>query len=361
MKISKNIHICRKRAYPVFYVLFTLLVFLNQSTEAQTTGGTTAFSILELSNSARTTALGGQQIAFTNDDIAMIGNNPAFINENLNGAINFSTLFLGAGINANNLTYAHKFKNYTSALQLQFVNYGSFDLTDVNANVWGEFYANDFVLNYGSSHQKGKWTFGANAKLLYSVIESYKSTALLADFGTVWHNPKTNTSFGATIKNVGTVLSSYTNLEESEDLPFDIQLAFTKRLEHVPFRFSVNAHSLHQWNIKYDDPNNQEQTSLFGEEEQGKNYFTDEFFRHLIFSGELYLGKPLSIQIAYNHKVRKEMSIQNRMGMLGFSFGVGIHTKKFTFNYGVGVRSLAQSAHHLSFSTNINSWIKRKR
>lgn len=343
----------------IFY-LICLFLFANSSNElqAQTTGGSTIFTVLELPQSARTTAFGGQQINYTHADIALIGNNPALLNSELHQHINFSTLFLPAGINAHNLTYAHDFKQITGALQFQFINYGKFNRTDVSGVSQGEFFANDLVLAYSTAYQKDKWTFGATGKFIYSVLESYTSTALAADAGISWHNPETNTSFSAVVKNVGTVLNSYNGTEEIEDLPFDVQFGFSKRLEHVPFRFSMNAHSLHRWDIRFDDPNETGQNSLFGEDEIEKSYFTDELFRHFIFAGELYLGKPLSVQIAYNHKTRQEMRLNNRSGLAGFSFGLGIKTKKFTFNYGLGVNSLAGSAHHLSFSTSISQWMK---
>ncbi len=49
------------------------------------------------------------------------------------------------------------------------------------------------------------------------------------------------------------------------------------------------------------------------------------------------------------------MKLEVKSGLAGFSFGIGIVTKRFTFNYGLGVNSLAGSAHHLGFSTSINS------
>lgn len=340
-------------------VLLVSSIFSFELT-GQGTGGQNVFPVLGLSDNARTTAYGGQQIAMTEADIQMIGNNPALLNENLHQHFNFSTLFLPAGINVQHLAYAHSFDRFTSALQLQFVNYGSFKQTDIEGNELGNFTGNDLVFSYSSAYQLHKWTFGGTAKFIHSSLEAYKANAIAADLGIVWHDEKSNFSFGAAVNNIGTTLKSFNGTEEIEDLPFDVQLGLSKRLKHVPFRFSLNMHDLHRWNIRYDDPNEAE-TSIFGEEEQDKNYFADELFRHFLFAGEFYLGKPLRIQIAYNHKIRQEMRLDNRAGLAGFSFGVGIITKKFTFNYGIGVNSLAGSAHHLGFSTSVQAWKSKRK
>lgn len=319
------------------------------------------FPFLKLPANARTTAFGGQQIAFHDADIQLVANNPAQLTDTLHQHFIFSNMFVPAGIQSGWLGYTHHFKKgFNGMANLQFVNYGNFIETDVNANELGNFSAVDLALNIGGSWQKGNWVFGANTKLIYSAIANYAANAVALDAGLLWQ--KKRTSFAATIKNFGAITNSYSDIETGEKLPFDIQLGFSQRLQHVPFRFSVNAHNLHRWNIRYDDPSQQQSSNIFGEEDQQeKSYVTDEIFRHLIFAGEFYLGKPLSIQFAYNHKRAQEMRFAQRKGLAGFSFGIGINTKKFDFNYGLGVLSSAGSYHHLTIATHLSAWKNKKK
>jgi len=318
------------------------------------------FQFLKLPANARTTAFGGQQVAFYDADVQLVANNAAQLTDTLHQHFIFSNMFVPAGIQSGNLAYTHHFKKgFNGMASLQFVNYGNFTETDVNANELGEFSAVDLALNIGGSWQKGHWVFGATTKLIYSAIDNYGANAVALDAGLIWQ--KKRTSFGATIKNFGAITNSFSELETDEKLPLDIQLGFSQRLQHVPFRFSVNMHNLHRWNIRYDDPTQQQNSNIFGEEQQQKSTWADEMFRHFIFSGEFYLGKPLSIQFAYNHKRAQEMRFAQRKGLAGFSFGLGINTKKFDFNYGIGVLSSAGSYHHLTISTHLSAWKNKKK
>ena len=169
-------------------------------------------------------------------------------------------------------------------------------------------------------------------------------------------------NFSAVIKNIGGELSKYSDKRFSA--PLDIQIGVSKRLTNLPFRISIIAHQLQQWNIRYDDPSLVETTNLFGEtEEQGafsKNI--DNLFRHFIFSGEFLLGKRenLKLRFAYNHLRRKELAVSQFRSLGGFSLGFGIKIKGIKIDYGVGYRHLAGAANHLSLSTSLNKFFGPK-
>jgi hypothetical protein len=122
----------------------------------------------------------------------------------------------------------------------------------------------------------------------------------------------------------------------------------------LPFRFSITWHHLNKWNLLYDDPNNEEGIFLGGFETGAKEATrTDNFFRHIIFGGEMMLGKKetLRLRLGYNHQLKQELSITNLRSFTGFGFGVQV--KKFQFDYGTSKLHFGGSSHHLGLSTNL--------
>ncbi|MBP6812148.1 MAG: hypothetical protein KA138_11545, partial [Saprospiraceae bacterium] len=165
---------------------------------------------------------------------------------------------------------------------------------------------------------------------------------------------------GLVIRNAGTQLSTYADIKET--LPFDIQLGVSKRLKHLPFRFSVIAHHLHEWDIRYNDPNLQgDEVLLFGDEQPKESRATaviDNFFRHLIFNGEFLLGKNegLRIRLGYNHLLKRELSVSNYRSLAGFSGGLGVKISRFRVDFGYGAYHLAGGVAHLGIGTNLREF-----
>jgi hypothetical protein len=194
-------------------------------------------------------------------------------------------------------------------------------------------------------------------RMAFSRLDIYRSSALLADVGLMYADTSRRLTMGLVIRNAGTQLSTYAGLKET--LPFDIQLGISKRLEHLPFRFSIIAHHLHQWDIRYNDPNLQDDdVLLFGEEQTTENKTTaaiDNFFRHLIFSGEFLLGKNegLRIRLGYNHLLKRELSVSNYRSLAGFSGGLGVKISRFRVDFGYGAYHLAGGVAHLGIGTSL--------
>lgn len=137
-------------------------------------------------------------------------------------------------------------------------------------------------------------------------------------------------------------------------MPFDIQLGISKKLEYLPFRFAVHAHNLLKWDIRYDNPNLQQDNPFLGQDTVQKNYFADKLFRHLIFSGEFYFGKNVRIRLGYNHLNRQELKVENAGAFAGVSFGAGIRIKRFKIDYGRGNFHVASGINHLSITMDMN-------
>ncbi len=326
---------------------------------AQQLGGENTYDFLQLSPSARITAFGGDQIAIMDDDLSLSSLNPALYNPQMDTHLSLNTVAYLAGINHGYAAYAKAIDSLaTFGIAMQYVAYGNFALTDPSGQVQGDFSGGEYALILGGARQWNYFSYGANVKLISSNFESYRSWGLATDFGVSYYHPEKELGLALVAKNIGTQFSAYTNNGEKESLPIDVQLGFTKRLKYLPLRLSITAHHLHQWDIRYDDPN-QQTTNFLGEEEDTGNHTFDKVFRHLNFAGELYLGKALRLRFGYNHLRRQELGVESRRSLAGISFGGGIHIKRFHIDYGRAVYHVAGGTHHFSISTKLSEWVSK--
>ncbi len=327
-------------------------------------GGQHSFEFLSLPSSARVTALGGSVIAVNDDDLSLALHNPAVLDSSSHNFISFNHHFHLADISNGFFNYARNLPwlGLTAHAGAQYVNYGEFALTDEIGNTSGTFDAKDLALVFGVARQMNeRIRLGLNLKLINSSYESYSSTGLASDLGLYYENPESNFSAGIVVQHVGIQLSSF--VEEKESLPLDVQLGISKKLEHLPFRFSVIAHNLQTFGIRYDDPNIAPVTDIFGEVQSSSRFEEglDNFFRHFIFSGEFLLGKKenLRLRFGYNHLRRKELKVSEFQSIGGFSLGFGLKVYKFRIDYGVGYYHLGGNTNHLSITTNLQEFRKK--
>ena len=129
----------------------------------------------------------------------------------------------------------------------------------------------------------------------------------------------------------------------------------------MPLRFSIVGQQLQRWNIRYDDPALRDAQNLFATPDTTTNNFgnfVDNFFRHIVFNGELLLGKTegLRLRVGYNHLRGAEMRVTGLRSLAGFTAGIGIKVSKFRLDYGFGSYHFAGAAHHFTLSTNLGDW-----
>jgi hypothetical protein len=346
--------------YKCFSALSLLMFLLPASVHAQVIGGRNVFSYLTLPQSARVTGLGGAQIAVRDDDPVFAIGNPGALNEAMSGKVALNHNFFMGGIQHGYVSYAHHLKKWGFTMHggLQYLNYGEIKRADEYGDVQGTVKAGETAFTLGAARPlSDRFSLGLNMRMAFSRLDIYRSSALLADVGLMYADTSRRLTMGLVIRNAGTQLSTYAGLKET--LPFDIQLGISKRLEHLPFRFSIIAHHLHQWDIRYNDPNLQDDdVLLFGEEQTTENKTTaaiDNFFRHLIFSGEFLLGKNegLRIRLGYNHLLKRELSVSNYRSLAGFSGGLGVKISRFRVDFGYGAYHLAGGVAHLGIGTSL--------
>lgn len=341
---------------------FLLILLLFPFTTLCQIGGIHTFEFLNISTSARMTALGGNHISIPDNDVTIGFNNPALITKNMHSQASIGGIKYFSGIYFGNANYAHTFNKYgTFAGGLQYVNYGNFSYTDETGAVLSGFSADENNLTIGWAYPfDSVFSFGANFKMIYSQLEGYNSFGMAVDLAGSYLNQKKKLSISAVIKNAGLQLDTYVK-GNREPLPFDIQLGVTKRLKHVPFRLSVFGHHLYQFDIRYDDPSALQPTTFSNDTSaKPKKYIIDKIFRHFIFGGEVLLSKNFELRLGYNHLRRAELSIDDKFTMAGFSWGFGIHIKKFEFSYGRSIFHAAGTSNHVTFAVRISELISSR-
>jgi hypothetical protein len=82
----------------------------------------------------------------------------------------------------------------------------------------------------------------------------------------------------------------------------------------------------------------------------------EEALRHVVLNGEILLGKALTLRLGYNHQRRQELTIPNRSTLSGFSWGFGLKTKKFRFDYANALFTLAGSTNTFSLGIPLEAY-----
>jgi hypothetical protein len=328
--------------------------------QAQVNGGDQMLSFLLVAQGPHAGALGGEVAVNTSSDIMMSRANPALLRPEFHQELSVNYNFYYAGTRLSHVTYGfhHEKLKTTFALGLSYLNYGQLTQTDNIGIEQGTFSAADYMMSITASRSYlTRWRYGMALKYAHSRLPSQKASALLSDLGIVYADTQKAWYVGATVKNVGVVLKQY-NTNAPAPLPFDIQIGVMKKFKKAPFAFSVTAHHLYKWDIRYNNPadvvNN---TLLFGDTTtKTKTYFGDKLFRHLVFALDMRLGKRLELSAGYNHLRRSELAITERKGMSGFALGFGMYLNKMNLHVAQSYYHVAGPYTEIGITLNLNQW-----
>lgn len=321
------------------YVFSFMSLLCVRHAGAQVTGGQFAMEFLRLSTSPHTSALGGISVANPDNDISLVAQNPAMMRPGLHNQLSLNYNSFYGDINIMNLQYGYHVPGINTSFfgGVQYLNYGSFFETDNTGNINGDFHAVDYSVTVGASRTYLEhWRYGAAIKWAGSALYQSSATALLVDIGVNYFDTATLWDFGATAKNMGSMVKKYDKTNGAEPLPFDLQIGISKKFKHMPLRIFTTIHHLYEWDVRYDNPTDNISTNILGTTDSSKlneTHFADKLFRHFIFGAELALGKHLLITGSYNYLHRKELAISTKTGAAGFAFGVGIDLNKFQIHY----------------------------
>jgi hypothetical protein len=341
-----------------------LILALSAVIRAQPGGR--AFQFLEITNSARVAALGGDVVAIQGSDADLPYHNPSLLSTNMHHhmALNYVNYFAGA--NFGYASAATKLNDKSMlACGIHYLYYGTFQGADENGIKTGDFRAADYSINLMYSNAiDSLWTLGFAAKNIYSDYELYNSTAIAFDAGITYNDPEGKFMAGLVLRNMGLQVDAYTANDRKEPLPFNIALGISKGLEYAPFTFNLVYNHLEKWDLTYKteaDKEEEELDLLTGEQtgESKFDAFIERFMRHVVIGTTIALGKNLEFRAGYNYRRRQELKIETKPGMVGFSWGIGVNLTKFRISYGRGIYHLAGATNHFSFSMNLDEFSKK--
>ncbi len=341
------------------FLLFNALVGFSQI------GGTNTYEFLNIPVSARVGGLGGNVIAVYDNDPTFSFSNPSLLNPEMSGMLTLSYLNYFADINHGYVSYVQDFKKFgTFSGGIRYINYGKFVETDEGGNVLGNnFFASEyaFVLGWGKSIDSS-FSVGANLKPIYSNMYLYNSFGLAGDVSLTYHNDVKGFTAAVVAKNIGIQLKTYVEGGDKEPLPFEVQAGISKKLQHVPFRLSIDFTHLENWKLAYNDSLAATNNSSLSDEEKAyrnKTSLHSELFRHMVFGGEFVPSKSFMLRFGFNVKRRSELALDNKPGLVGFSWGIGFRIKKFHISYGSARYHLAGSSNHFTITTNLSEYYSK--
>lgn len=329
------------RSFLITYFV-TLSIFLNAQI-----GGTKAFKFLDIPMTSRAAANGGTNMGLWNTDIHSLHSNPALLNKYMTKQIALNYCNNVGDLNFGYAAYAHSLKEKgVIAGSLQFFDYGTFNGYDEFGTKTNNFKANDYSINvsYAKPFKDSSFNIGATFKTLISTYDVYQSFGNALDFGIVYR--KTNFNASILVKNVGIVYKSYTTNSINDKLPTNLQLGFSYKLPKAPFRPFVTFDNLNNRNLKYISPidttgktnvlvTDSRKLDSTGFQKFGVRFNNrfDGLMRHTIIGTEIVFSKNFNLQIAYNYRRQKEMTLPERRGVNGLSFGFHMNFKRFAFAY----------------------------
>lgn len=338
--------------------LLTLLFFFPHLIIAQI-GGKNGFEFVNYAANAKVAGIGSMNVSVRDGDPNMFFSNPALLNTDMKRQASLSYNNYFADIWNSQVAYAFETKKLGMwGAGLQYTNYGSAKNTDEAGNDLGTINANEYVFTVAKSHTIGNYTLGANVKFAHSQIANYNAAMGLIDLGGVFKHPKRQFTIGLLIKNVGFAFKNYSPNQDVR-IPFDVQAGFTYKLEHMPLRFSMTLHHLHQFDIAYDDPNRIAGYDLNGNPQYQRVNLADKIMRHFVFGGEFILTKGFHIRAGYNHFRRAEMALENYGGLGGFSFGAMLKIKAVELGYSAAFYHPAGPRSYFTLMLNLGNFHKK--
>jgi hypothetical protein len=324
-------------------------------------GGNSSYLVTELPSSARVSALGGKFISVWDDDIDLAYLNPALLDSTDAGqvSLNYGSLFAGSA-NAFASYGVHRPGLATFAATLQYLGYGDFSQRDEFNTDLGTFNASEFVLTFGAGRQiDSLFRVGANVKFIQSQLETYTSSAAAIDVAGTYRSKNKDFMMALVFRNMGYALTTYTE-GQREKLPFSIDLGLTKRLSKSPLRLTMTFADLQKWDLSYIDPADIGRIDpLTGEEipiEEAD--VAEKILLHVHGGMEFLLGENFHLRLGYDFRRRNELSINDRPGGSGLSWGLGLKLSKFRLSYGRVIYNQAGVTNHLGLAMRLSDFRK---
>jgi len=331
----------------IFIFLFSLVGYSQ-------TGGENVFSFLNLSSSARQTALGGNVLTILNN-VNQPTWNPSTINNDLDNELAANYVNFLADINITSVSFAHMINRQFGTVQtnITYLNYGKFIAADETGVETGSFKAYDLLLSLGYSYNilNSDFYIGINLKMINSVIENYSSIGIGGDLGILFANEYEPYVFTVVIRNLGYQISVFN--EDREKLPLQIDFGASYKLENVPLTWYLTIDNLQKWDIAVSNPSN-ETVDLNGNVTKENISFLNNAIRHVSLGAELFPKGVFNLRFGYNFRRAKELSLVDQRTFSGFTAGFGLKMNKIKLNYAFSKYHLAANSSTFSLLINLN-------
>jgi hypothetical protein len=346
--------------------LLIAIIALSFITAYSQTGGNGIYNFLDLTNSARAAALGGQQISIYDDDLNFVYQNPSLLNASMSNQLALNYIPYLAKINYGYVSYARTFeKTGNFAAGIHYINYGQFIGADEFGNKNGNFWANEYSINvsYSKPILDSLFNIGIAYKVIYSQMEVYNSLGMAIDAGITYNSNDKLFTTALVVKNLGVQIFTYSGDGNREPLSFEIQYGVSQKLRHAPFRISLLVQHIETPNLRYtSELDIANETDPYTGEIKAQNKlgnFADNVMRHMIFGLEFLPSKYFCLRFGYNYKRRQELKIADKTAFVGFSWGLGLNISKYHFSYGRASYHLAAASNTISLSVNLNDFKKK--
>ena len=187
-----------------------LFSFLNLGSLFAQVGGDNTYEFLNLTTSARISALGNVLVNSYDNDVNLAQQIPSLNHAGMNHqlALNFTNYY--AGIKFGSLIYgipSSRFENIS--VGMKYLNYGDLTRADEFGNIIGTFSAGEYAF-YASTtvYKRASFRFGTALKAVYSNMEAYNSYGLLGDFSATYEFNQDDSSNNSHPIVIGTAVAS---------------------------------------------------------------------------------------------------------------------------------------------------------
>ncbi len=307
---------------------------------AQPGADLTSFPVLRLEPSARSAALGGAFAAIDGGDVNTLFFNPAGPGPATTRRASFSYLNHLSDLNVGSVAYSHTLADSSTTVSggVRFAHWGTFEGRDQFGNKTGDFGAGDLAVTTGVSRTFGpRLRYGASLHLLHARIDDASATALAMDLGSHYRIPAQQMTVSVALRHLGTALDGFR--DRPEELPLDLQVGLSKRLDHLPLLLTATAYNLNN----------------LSDGIRGGGTF-DHMLSHLTFGAELQPVEVLRVRAGYNHRRGRELALSEQFDLAGLGVGFGVTVRALTVDYAYNSWSSLGGLHQFTLRTDWAAW-----
>jgi hypothetical protein len=332
-----------------FVRIAVAILFMSITVKAQI-GGQKSFEFLNVPQAARLAGLGGINVSLADRDVNLFYANPALTGDTLAGFVSVNYQFYVADIGQAVLTYVADLKKIgVVSFGIQHMNYGSVQGFDAIGQETDIFKAGETALMISKNHQAGNFRMGVTLKGVFSNLAGYRASAIAFDVGGLFLHPRENLAIGLSIRNVGFILSEYSETSDSE-LPFDVQAGVSFKPKHMPLRFSITAFNLTTPDVTYYNAATQ----------KSKPGAVSKILNHANFGAEILIHKNVNLMIGYNYLVHQSLKLNEGGGGAGITYGFSAQVKPVELVFSRSGYVAGSAGYSFTVSTNLNKLLIRR-